>query len=249
MADWYLFLDFETTGLDPVDCTQLEVGWTVLDERLVQQSYLRRRYLALRASGAEPVVPIRRTPAWSGSHADYPPEIVRDMHRKSSLLDDWLDTPSVAIVRSIADLDRMWIDDLIGAGWTSKDKVYVAGAGVSHFDHLVLKAHRSKMVTEGVLHYAAVDSTVALRTLGIPAPKDAEAMDVFMDETLARVGMEHVAWATKLDTEKGPLRSLAPNLTIDTGACNPHRAPDDVAWSILLSRLLRLRAGSPNVGA
>lgn len=256
MTDFYLFFDLETTGLSPADDTLLEAGWTVLGADLQQRSPLRSRFLSYapmtRATRIPELSYDGKRVVWNGDV----PTIVQDMHTSSGLAKEWAQAPEVSRVSTQLELDRLLIDSLVESGWTgAKDqKVYLTGAGVSHFDHQVLKAAGSRLITDNVLHYSAVDTSVALRTLGIEAPKNSQELSRMIDRLQLGEGSKAEEDLLRLVVERNLERLVRSGSGVEetmiVTSVKQHRAADDVAWSIVLMRLLRLLVGyAPSLSA
>lgn len=229
--DLFLFLDFETTSLDPMTTTVLEIGWTVTGPDLVQRTPLRSRFAALTAASMRPaVVPGDRT-GWAEVA-----QVVRDMHRESGLVDEWRSAPELSRLTQVADLSRVLVDDLLAAGWVGgkRDIVYLAGAGVSHYDQAVIGALGAlrKPSLEPILHYRTADSSVAATLLGVEMPKTPYELGTLVDKYAAPGVLD-------LDTDGTTRRLAFPDGTINVAELRNHRAADDVAFSLVFARCLR----------
>lgn len=249
MADFLLWLDFETTGLDPADVTVLEVGWTVTDANLQQLTPLRSRITAL-PTGGTAVVPTNATTRGGGygwAHGLQVEQVVRDMHKESKLYYDWLATPPFRVIDEVGDFDRLLLDDLWSAGWKGKDSVFLAGAGVSHYDRLVIDQLGALRLDEKpVLHYRAADISAAIQVMGVPAPKDAGALVELAGRCARLPGSEWTESALlKLDVDASCAALVSPNVPGDEWSLlNPkslvdHRAASDVAYALVVARCLR----------
>lgn len=243
MTDYYLWLDTETTGLNPDDLTVLEFGWTVTDASFRQLTPLRSRISALHTS-ALPVVPEQIV---SGNFGWSDPikvdQVVRDMHNHSGLRAQWLSTPSFRLVKEISDFDRLLLDDLWSAGWQGKDPVYLAGAGISHFDRPVIDSLEA-LTIEGrdVLHYRAADVSSAIQILGVSAPKDEEALAELVSRTVALTGADELdLLVLKVDPSTDSLAQYRGDdvYAVNTNNLINHRAASDVAYALVVARCLR----------
>lgn len=245
MTDFHLWIDFESTGLNPQRDAVLEVGWTITDTDLRMLTPLRSRLALINPENVH-FDPDHES--WNGLN-----EVVRTMHETSGLRDDLFETwatprLSHSLLTQPRDFERLLLEDLaaIGFDWASGDKLVVSGAGVSHFDVHLLAQHWPELFPllpgQGdVATYWQYDTSVAWRVLG---KKTSEMV---------------TKWAPKLDdiVHRDPLWSLFtaeagadPNmshLVVRVGdsfvfhrdAIRPHRAADDVAASLLDARLLR----------
>lgn len=133
LPKYLLWLDFETTGLDPATTTIVEVFWEVTDTLM------------------DPIAEGR------GMHPT--PELldmddfVRGMHATSRLFDDARCHVGHDIEQSL--LYLMMVLDDIG------EPVPLAGSGVGHFDRLVLAAQYPKLAA--MLCYWSLDTGVLRR--------------------------------------------------------------------------------------
>lgn len=111
MSEKILWLDLETTGLDPYDDEILEVGLVVSD-------------------GIGPVIDTLSVVVRRPMHVlERMPDEVKEMHRVSALLDE-LDSSiavpeAAAVARCTAFLDVYWKDD---------EQITVGGSGIDRFD-------------------------------------------------------------------------------------------------------------------
>lgn len=115
-----LWVDLETTGLDPSSDSILEVAAIVTDDRLTE--------LASYTSLARP--------EWKTiPYADTP---VRDMHEKSGLTRDMVDAADAGLLPNLAEVEGDILDQLVRLGGKNDVSVVLAGSGVSHFDQQVI---------------------------------------------------------------------------------------------------------------
>lgn len=231
MADYFVWLDFETTGLDPLSLTVLEMGWTVTDDRLRQLTPLRSRFVALTFRGRAPVLPV--SGGWSGGLDP----IVVEMHESSGLHAEWLACPRGELVTASSGIDELLLGDLRKAGFVDwdEDRAFLAGAGVSHFDASVLSALDCKIVDE--LHYRAADVSCALLTLGFPAVRSVDALAALC-ERVAAGDSELLASLSDVTAERRAQGSSGPPAG-PLGGLRGHRAADDVAFALVVARCLR----------
>lgn len=237
MDTYFLYNDFETSGLNPADLTVFEGAWTVLDVDLRQLTPLRSRLMTVPTGPSPAFVPDPR--GWN--LAGIAP-VVQDMHRRSGLRKDLMDAQERSILRTVEDFDRLVADDLLRAGWTPADRVFIAGSGVSHFDHPLLESMGSWLTGSAVLHYRTADVSSALTVLGVTPPKTTEELNQL---ALQAVSPERSsADIRRLLTDETTRRLTTwvdgeVNTTLNLDNIVEHRAADDVAWAIMLSRVLR----------
>ncbi|MFA7264738.1 MAG: hypothetical protein WC054_00230 [Candidatus Nanopelagicales bacterium] len=252
MSDKFLFLDFETTGLDVKTTTILEAAWTVTDSRLHQLSPLRSRFCEFSTNGSTPVTPV--TPVYVNSSTSrigwtqQLDQVVVDMHRKSLLAQDWLAAPPWVKLRGNADLDHLIFEDLWSAGWKSEDTLYLAGAGVSHFDRQVLEQIFSRLIastgSHPRLHYRSADISVARTLLGIPGIRDQEKLIAAVGADPDELGLSTEEGVTDRLTKSGVEGIELPPGNLIVSQLRPHRAADDVAVALVQSRQLRKSVAS-----
>lgn len=140
----YLWLDLETTGLDPYSDSILEVGLTITDDRLDEKIGGRRFLLAPSDS------------TWCSRLGDD----VLDMHVKSGLIHD-LDDPFhnflyglLTVERNILSLIEPWLED---------GKIVLAGSGVGTFDLAFIREQMPELAQR--LTYYVLDVGVVRRFL------------------------------------------------------------------------------------
>jgi len=132
--EFLLWMDMETTGLEPYVDDVLELAAVLTDTSLNELGTY------------ESVVAVNRVTAL---HRMISNSAVEKMHRDNGLLDALRskDLPRLGEVESeVVEL----IDRLAPNG-----TVYLAGSGVSHFDHHVIMAQMPALASK--LHYAAID--------------------------------------------------------------------------------------------
>lgn len=249
-----LWMDCESTGLltDPRMPTTLEWSWTVTDPPGEQLSLLRQVFTAIPTSGAT-VVPgavncdSEGNPGvvrWPGD--DYPIQLVRDMHDKSGLTEEWVTTYLKRPHRVLypgAELDRLLLDTIYEDGLADRNtRIYLAGAGVAHMEHRILPLICPRVAD--LLHYHVVDVSGFLRVRKLRFGGGPGTVD----EHLAQVGPPSGGdrWSS---IEVSSSRYDAMMFTADgrrstLGAewaaleASPHRAAPDVARSLMAYRTL-----------
>lgn len=258
-----LFVDLETTGLDPSTLTALEISWTVCDLDGGQRLPLRSRYLALTASDAR-VVPERRSMGgFRWVRQDSGECQALRMAEDSRLFADWLDCPPKQVIGSAGELSRLLIDDLaevcdqgqrnpdhrqvvlpggeVSPYWLREpERVHLCGAGVAQFDQPVLHRLCPEVVARfgqgGMTHYRPVD--VSGMQTGLLGGCE--------DERIAGWAVEHGAPGI-LDVELDTAPRFAwHHRDIHEWLTRPgkwHRAAPDVARAIVVQRALWFLAG------
>lgn len=192
---------------------------------------------------------------------NYISPVARQMHEDSGLRDAWLDAYDASprsILTHSRDLFRLVSEDLDLIEATPQDRLVLAGAGVSHFDDSVLaeafdRFYPRRPVIDGGTsplgqwHYRCFDTSVALwvgnaqkqvmelaRKLDrVPSPEDDEPLlpfDLIECEQRTDPGATHLV-------HYGPVGASPGQFT--RSAAVPHRAADDVMWSLLDARALR----------
>ena len=222
-----LWLDFETTGLQPeTRDSVIEVAWMYTTESLIQLTPLRQRFTLL-----APPNPVGKPVALPDDEEwDDRATHVGRMHAESGLTEAWTlargeytEPGHWDFVHSGAELNHLLLSDL-GRAVRHGDvdhngfQVMLAGAGVSHFDQGVLGMHCPAFkvrVGESMMHYRAFDTSVAHGVLGLP--------DVEFADELAWLGN----LMPSLITEDGEVTDLR------SWKLTPHRAGSDVieAWT------------------
>jgi oligoribonuclease (3'-5' exoribonuclease) len=220
MADRLLWLDFETNGLQYLsNHTALEVAWTITDMGLSQLSPLRTMMIDWRPpTSPELHAPVPGDEDWETSPAVV--QVVRDMHDLSGLAAEWPNRVHVT-AEAVEDL----INNDLAATDTGAGAIYLAGAGVSHFDQGLLALHAPSLAPKdagGRLHYRCFDVSVASLVLGIDLSVVLGAPKIFWSITGA------------VPTVEGLL---------DLHVARPHRAGPDVATGLIQARALRWKAG------
>lgn len=141
MPKTILWLDFETTGLHPADDI-LEVAAILTDNDLIELGRFHRviRPEALDILQLDP--------------------IVSEMHTKNGLIGEVvaLDLCYENTLRGVGGDLAAWLRNKHGLG---RGDVRLAGAGVSHFDHDLIK--RNLRQVAGLFHYATIDVSVIRR--------------------------------------------------------------------------------------
>ena len=129
-----LWLDLETTGLNPQDDVILEVG-AVLTNRLLEVKASFARWI--RHDNHDELL-------------ETMPPVVLEMHKKNGLLDDIAGDKAVSFNQARQDLksffDRFDVE---------KNRVALAGQGVAHFDINFLKVHMPEIAE--MFHHGLID--------------------------------------------------------------------------------------------
>lgn len=230
-----LWLDFEATGLHPMERDViLEAAWTITDANLSQITPLRSRFTRLEPQ-EHMVGPIAPVPSEDDWHSMRVAPVVREMHDKSGLAEQWAaawDGMASAdwwrVIRNGEALEQMISND-IGEALDYKDEgteIMLAGLGVSHFDQNVLAYHCPRLAPTpaGRLHYATFDPSVAGRVL--KAPKCDRALITELIEN-GLVDDPSIS---------GEFADYDPRQLVE------HRAADDVVMGLLYAQWLRGRS-------
>lgn len=136
---YYVWLDLETSGLDPRVHEILELGAVITTPDLFELSRFHR-------------VIQPESVAWQ-QHMD---EYVTEMHTGSGLLDELLDSPLTT-----RDVDRFFAE-MFGAMGEPGDFV-LAGSGVSHFDRRFLDSQMPELAA--FFAYYTIDVGILRRTM------------------------------------------------------------------------------------
>lgn len=256
MTNFHLWLDFETTGLNPREDTVLEAAWTITDEDLVMLTPLRSRLCNISPQRKEFAIGDRSDGAegdWKDIGKVSP--FVREMHETSGLrdaLEHAANDPveSLRMLTTARDLERLLREDLAAVGYNRYDDTLIlSGAGVSHFDNRVLGYHLPGMFPlggDGRVGYAywQHDVSVAKRVIGEESWVGLKARINNGNRSLRIYGCQVVV----------PSEGYAPvrvNAVPDAGEFGEppfvfmpdefaaHRAADDVAQALIDGRILR----------
>jgi hypothetical protein len=226
-----LWLDFETTGLKPLERDiVLEVGWVVTDADLVQLTPLRQRYAELKPCGVgeDEIAPTPDSGRWVSHRFD-----VRTMHDQSRLAMDWTanrsdELYSWRLIRHGAALEQLICEDIASAfDDMGPAEVMLAGLGVSHFDQSLLGYHCPTLAPRdenGRLHYATFDASVAGRVLNLPKCSKELLLALSTAGEVKADGITHETGGWSLEKAR------------------EHRADDDVAMGLIYARWLRARS-------
>jgi oligoribonuclease (3'-5' exoribonuclease) len=219
MADRLLWANVESNGLKYRSRhTVLEVAWCITDMGLSQLSPIRTMMTEWRPPTSPDLhAPVPGDEDWETSAAV--PQVVRDMHDLSGLAAEW---PTRVHVEAEAVEDLIKND--LGLTNTGAGEVYLAGAGVSHFDQGLLALHMPSLAPKdegGRLHYRCFDVSVASLVLGI--------------DLSVVLGAPERLWEIK-----GAVPTI--DGLLDVGQAQPHRAGPDVATGLVQARALRWKA-------
>lgn len=233
MSDRLLWLDFEATGLKyRTRDSVLEVAWTVTDMDLNQLTGIRQRFVRwLPPASGQRITALPNEPAWETSEFG-PADVVREMHETSGLADEW----TRAIYSAPGDVGQAIADDLARAHTGDDDKVYLAGAGVSHFDQDLLGLHVpefARMDDGGRLHYRTFDVSVGAMTAGLR--HSVEAASVIDLLAISRVRHRRDG----ITLMRGDCKAAVSG-NLDLHSVRAHRAADDVAVALAYARALRI---------
>jgi oligoribonuclease (3'-5' exoribonuclease) len=254
---FYFWFDCETTGLDPLGDTVLEVAWCFTNEDLELLTPIRQRFTKIMAppSGRNARFRSIVDPSDDADWAENVGEFVRNMHTDSGLRDAWIKTDAerpYRVLRHPQDLVRLVHEDfeLIDL-WRAEDRLVLAGAGVSHFDDAVLTEafggfYPARPIGKGLWHYRCFDTSVAVMVA------DARAE---IDELTAQLAKpiesgDEILPYHLVACQKGPEQDETDHLVTTSGQWHgdeafvranavPHRAADDVMCSLLDARALR----------
>jgi len=125
-----VFLDLETTGLNPERSVILEVAAVVMSQRLT---------------------PFNEVVFATGAALALGDRTALEMHAKSGLLDA-CQQPSCLTIEEVQDKFQRWLAPL----FANKEPIYLAGNSI-HFDRAFLKRHMPNI--EVVFHYRMLDVT------------------------------------------------------------------------------------------
>lgn len=164
---YYLFLDFETEGLDIPNDRAIEVGWRIMGEDLETcygyGSRLIHQTGELRLNS-----------------------FVREMHQKSGLLDDWNDARQSMKFQWEIEQEICFDLDILAES-DNEVVVKLAGSGVD-FDRRIIRATMPDL--EARLHYQMMDTSVVRRFLRDLCGVDEDSIDIRPPEAL----VEHRAY-------------------------------------------------------
>lgn len=231
MSDRLLWFDAETTGLKyRTQDVVLEVAWVITDMELNQLSPLHRVSTEWRPPTSHELHrPVPGSNDWSeagGVHGT-----VLEMHRQSGLAAEWPDRVHVE-AEAVGEL----ITNDLGVTRDGDGEVYLAGAGVSHFDQRLLAMHVPSLAPKdegGRLHYRCFDVSVAALVFGAPSMSVASMRELHGVPPQVDGGLL-LCPCLAID---GPVPTFNGLLVLDSIA--PHRAADDVALTVAYARALR----------
>lgn len=145
-VEYALWIDLETLGLNATDPI-VEVG-AILVENVLPFKEVARYHAVVKPA----------SPYWKDETGDY----VTTMHQKTGL---WDEIDSGKAIEDV-EFDLIQLVDQ----WAGVEQVYLAGSGVSHFDHSVLKTQMSELA--GRFRYATFDVGVLRRMFEAVGRKD-----------------------------------------------------------------------------
>jgi oligoribonuclease (3'-5' exoribonuclease) len=256
-----LWFDAETGGLDLDNDNVLEVAWTVTDHDGNQLTPLRQHLVHLTPPGSDrPDVHPANAFAW----VNRAPALVQEMHERSGLAAQYraayphMVTTDASLIEESIRLDLEAATRAHAArGDTPVSRSYLAGAGVSHFDHELLAIHTPQLAGRGgLLHYRDIDVSVALCTLtggdhegGSTSLDDVvlvRTLDYIYAQTEALYDSQHAAGLIERVTHVTSSMDMLPSAEEFEGIEKivqadeaPHRAGPDVIRALVLFRLLR----------
>lgn len=233
MTERLLFIDYETTGLEwRTRDVVLEVAWTVTDMGLTQLCAIRQAFVAWAPPGdlgSRCALPVEK--AWYHDGSTSPSEVVREMHEKSGLAREWSRAvPGLQLARTIE--ERILEDLAFAAEGDEPSTVYMAGAGVSHFDQDLTALHMPRLAPRdqgGGLHYRTFDVSVAGMVLSGGSVDILQALTVGHGNPFCRCLCM-----------RGDCEAIMGGVLRLDGVI-PHRAADDVATSLAYARMIRGR--------
>lgn len=256
-----LFVDLESTSLNPATLTMLEIAWCITDLDGIQRLPLRSRYTSIGAGQDTPkVYPTQGTgftsSRWANPEHGSAPAL--RMAEESKLCDDWLACPSEQIITSRGELQRLLLDDIAAccdpgernpdrgplivmpgqerpSPWLREpERLHLAGAGVAQFDQPVLRQLCPVVVPSPGRRGAThyrPVDTSITQTLLLGGSQDAKLIDW---------GVRLYPDITDIDLDVPPRYAYRDR---DTEAWmsteKMHRAAPDVARSLVLYRALR----------
>lgn len=251
--EFHFWVDFETTGLNPWTDTVLEAAWCFTDSDLRMVTPLRQRFAKVMAPPSSRFEAVGQRVGHPFDPLDeedwHTPELirplVRDMHEFSGLRRDWWDASESnprSIITHPRDFYRLVAEDMDQAGITQDDKLVLSGAGVSHFDDGVLTEvfdeFYPRRPVAGQWHYRIFDTSVALWVAGGRAEVDNLLANATDDDTTLPPSL--------LACEAGVIDAVSHLVLHDPAnpsfmrmAAKPHRAADDVMFSLTDARALR----------
>lgn len=260
---FHLFIDFETTGLNPQADTALEAGWVITDDTFVMLTPLRSRLMRITPDRSRqpflPEHPLVKNGVYDfrmTEHVAYLSDAVRNMHLESGLVDDHEDAErgeDMSVLTHPRDFERLIMEDLIAVDFqrAKGDKLVISGAGVSHFDVNVMAVHWPEMFPlmperYDLTTYWQHDTSVAWRTLGEHVENAIRARVPLLSDLAP--GDEHWSPFWSLFTAEAPADPDAGHLVgvredgwavLYRDNVRRHRAADDVVASLLDARMLR----------
>lgn len=151
-----VWLDFETTGLRDEDSV-LEIGAVMTDLNLQQVG--------------EPLSIVRNLASVLNVSL-WDPLVVK-MHTANGLLVDAAESEVRLSVKGLDDALESWACRVLDV-WPAPGTLMLAGAGVSHYDHGVIK--QDFPIFASMLHYATLDVSVLNRWFEIVSPYSHQGM-------------------------------------------------------------------------
>lgn len=256
-----LFVDLESTSLDPAKLTMLEFAWCITNVDGTQRLPMRSRYTLISAA-EELVYPTHGMQGLSFSrwaNPEHGSAVALRMAEESRLCAGWLACPSEQIVTSRGELQRLLLDDIAAAcdsgvrnpdtqgtkiympgqarpsQWVREPEcIHLAGSGVAQFDQPVLRLLCSTVVPpfgERGATHYRPDDTSVAQMPLLGGTEDSKLIEWAVRE---------YPGIADIDLDVFPLRYVFPDRDTETWMATEkmHRAAADLARSIVLHRAL-----------
>lgn len=256
-----LFVDLETTDLDPAKLTILEAAWCITGMDGEQRLPLRSRYTEITVAEHGAVTPDRWTGgAYRWHNGDNGSRYALEMAEQSRLFTDWLACPADQILRQGRELERLFLDDIhqvcdmgeLNPDWCwgaprdvplwsrEPERIHLAGMGVAQFDQPTLRLVCPKVVARfgrsGATHYRPGGDVSITQTALLGGAEEQALIQWGFEE----YGPLEIGTFTFGDPPQCAVGSTAAWLADD----KPHRAAMDVMRAIAAQRVL-WRVGEP----